>query len=124
MKANTHIQVEQDVDIVIKKLFRKWLGQLYDQVLVTTDGRYKQYKEANKDRKILEDCLLFLENYGETGSVKQYQVPIAMQLVDEIIRNLHGEIGRHPGTTKTMIAYGEKKHYPNIAQLTRKWVMS
>ena len=45
------------------------LGQPYDEVLMITDSRYKNYK-ANEDRIILKDGLLFRKYFGETGSVK------------------------------------------------------
>ena len=40
------------------------------------------------------------------------------------MRNLHGEFGRHPGISKTIIAYREKYYFPKMAQLIREWVMS
>ena len=94
-----------------------------NDVLLATDRRYKHYK-ANEDRIIRKDGLLFRKYYGETGSVKYYQILIPKQLVKEVLRNLHGEFGKHPGLTKTIIAYREKFYYPNIAQLIREWVLS
>ena len=82
----------------------KILGQLNDEVFMMTDSRYKNYK-ANEDRMILKDRLLFRKSFGETGRVKNYQILIPKQLVNEVLRNLHGEIGKHPGTSKTIIAY-------------------
>ena len=46
------------------------------------------------------------------------------QLVDEVTQNPHGEFGKHPGSSKLTIAYGQKNYYPNIAQLIRQGVMS
>ena len=68
-----------------------------------TDSRYKNYK-ANEDRIILKDGLLFRKYFGETGSVKYYQILIPKQLVKEVLRSLHGEFGKHPGIFKTIIA--------------------
>ena len=90
---------------------------------MTTDRRFKHYK-ANEDRIILKDELLFRKYYGETGNVKYYQILIPKQLVNEVLRNLHEEFGKHPGITKTIIAYREKYYYPNMAQLFREWVLS
>ena len=101
----------------------KILGQPHDDVLLTTDRRSKHYK-ANEDRTILKDGLLFRKYYGEAGSVKYYQNLIPKQLVNEVLRSLHGEFGKHPGFTKTIIAYREKYYYPTRAQLIREWVMS
>ena len=92
-------------------------------MLLATDRRFKHYK-ANEDCIILKDGLLFRKYYGETGSVKYYQTLIPKQLVNEVLRSLHGEFGKHPGNTKTIIAHREKYYYPIMAQLIREWVMS
>ena len=75
IKANARIRVEQDADLVLKNLKLKKLGQPYDDVLLTTDSRFKHYK-ANEGRIILKDGLLFRKHHGETGSVKYYQILI------------------------------------------------
>ena len=123
IKANARIRVEQDVDLVLKNLKLKFLGQPYDEVLIMTDSRYKSYK-ANEDRIILKDGLLFRKYFGETGSFKYYQILIPKQLVEDVLRSLHGEFGKHPGIFKTIIAYREKYYFPKMAQLIREWVMS
>ena len=123
IKANARIRLEQDVDLVLKNLKLKILGQAYDAVLLTTDKRSKHCK-ANEDRIILKDGLLFRKYYGETGNVKYYKIRIPKHLVSEVLRSLHGEFGKHPGITKTIIAYRQKYYYPNMAKLIRDWVMS
>ena len=123
IKASARIRVEQDADLVLKNLKLKKLGQPHDDVLLATDRRFKHYR-ANKDRIILKDGLQFRKYYGETGSVKYYQTLIPKQLIIEVLRKLHGEFGKHPGITKTIIAYREKFCYPNMAQLIREWVLS
>ena len=122
IKANAKIRVEQDVDLVLKNLKLKILGQPYDEVLIMTDSRYKIYK-ANEDRIILKDGLLFRKYFGETGSVKYYQSLMPKQLVNEVLRSLHGEFGKRRGISKTIIAYREKYYFPKMAQLIREWVM-
>ena len=64
IKANIRIRVEQDVDLVLKNMKLKVLGQQHDEVLLMTVSRYKHYK-ANEDRLILKDGLLFRKNFGE-----------------------------------------------------------
>ena len=123
IKANARIRVEQDVNLVLKNMKLKILGQPYDEMLMITDSQYKNYK-ANEDRIILKDGLLFRKFFGETSSVKYYQILIPKQLVEEIIRSLHGEFGKHPGIYKTIIAYRENCYFPEMAQLIREWVMS
>ena len=123
IKANARIRVEQNVDIVLKYMKLEILGQPYDEVLIITDSRYKNCK-ANEDRIILKDGFLFRKYFGETGSVKYYQILIPKQLVKEVLRSLHGEFGKHPGIHKTIIVYREKYYFPKMAQLIREWVMS
>ena len=123
INASARIRVEQDADLVLKNLKLKILGQPQDDVLLATERRYKHYK-ANEDRIILKDGLLFRKYYGETGSVKYYQILIPKQLVNEVLRNLHGEFGKHLGITKTIIAYREKYYYPNMAKLISERVLS
>ena len=69
MKANARIRIEQNVDLVLKNMKLKILGQPHDEVLITTESRYKHYK-ANEDRKILKLGLMFKKYFGETGSVQ------------------------------------------------------
>ena len=123
IKANAKIRVGQDVDLVLKNMKLRLLGQLYDEVLMITDSRYKNYK-ANEDRIILKDGLLFRTYFGETRSVKYYQILTPKKLVIKVLRSLHGEFGKHPGIFKTIIAYREKYYFPKMAQLIREWVMS
>ena len=123
IKADARIRVEQDADLVLKNLKLKILGQPHDDVLLTKDRRFKHYK-TNEDRIILNDGLLLRKYYGDTGHVKYYQILIPKQLVNEVLRSLHGDFGKHPGITKTIIAYREKYYYPKMAQRIREWVMS
>ena len=122
IKANARIRVKQDVDHVLKNMKLKILGQPHDEVLIMTDARYKNYK-ANEDHIFLKDGLLFRKYFGETGSVKYYQILIPKQLVNKVLRSLHGEFGKHPGNAQTISAYREKNSFPKMAQLIKEWVM-
>ena len=122
-KESARIRVEQDADLVLKNLKLKILRQPHDVVLLATDRRYKHYK-ANGDRIILkidnrwtpipEILALSTTKFSYRSSL----------LIKEVLRNLHGEFGKHPGLTKTIITYRGKYYYPNKAQLIREWVMS
>ena len=68
IKANAKIPVEQDVDLVLKKMKLKILGQPYDAVLTITDSRYNNYK-ANEVRKILKMAYC-------SGSILEKQVAL------------------------------------------------
>ena len=123
IKANARIRVKQDVDLVLKNMKLKILGQPHDEVSIKTDSRYRNYT-ANEDRIVLKDRLLFKKYFGETGSVKSYQFLIPKQLVNKVPRSLHGEFGKHPGISKTITAYREKYYFPKVEELIREWVMS
>ena len=105
-KANARIRVKQDVGLVLKNMKLKILGQPHDDGILMTDSRYENYK-ANEDRIILKDSLLFRKFFGETGSVKYYQILIPKQIINEVLRSLHGEFGKHPGISETIFAYRE-----------------
>ena len=109
--------------MVLRNLKLKILGQPHDDVLLTTDRQFKHYK-ANEDRIILEYEPLCRKYYGETGSIKNYQILISKQLVDEVRRSLHGKFGKHPGIIKTIIAYRQNYYYPNMAQLIGERIRS
>ena len=123
IEANARIRVEQDVNFVLKNMKLKILGQPYDEVVIMTNSRYKNYK-ANEDRIIPKDGLLLRKFFRGTGSVKYYQILIPKQLVEEVLRRLYGEFGKHPGIYKTIIGYREKQYFPRMAQLIRECVMS
>ena len=58
IKAKAQTRAEQDGDLVMKNINLKKLGQPHDDVLLTTDRRFKHYK-ASEDRNILKDGLPF-----------------------------------------------------------------
>ena len=89
----------------------------------TTDRKYKHYKTSG-DRIVLKDSPLFRKNYREAGSVKYHQILIPKQIVDVVLRSMHGEIGKHRGITRTIIAYRQKYSFPNMAQLITEWDLS
>ena len=122
IKANAGIRVEQDVDLVLKNMKLKIVGQPHDEVLMMTDSRYKNYT-ANEDRINLEDGLLF-RKFLETGSVKYHQILIRKHIINEVLSSIHGEVGKHSGISKTTIVYREKYYFPKMEQIIREWVMS
>ena len=65
---------EQDADIILKNNKNKILNQEYDQQLLKTDPRAKQY-EKHAERVILKNGLLVQKYYNETGRINHYQIP-------------------------------------------------
>ena len=123
-KTNGRIRVEQDADLVLKNLNLKIFGQPHDDVLLTSDTRFKHYK-ANEDRIILKDGLFIRKSHGKACSVKYYTILIPEQIVDGVLRSLHGGFAKYPGIT--ISAYRQKYYYPNMAQLIKEslvmWTM-
>ena len=58
-------EYEQKVNLVLKNLKLQILDQADEEVLITTDPRYKHYK-ANEDSIILKNGLLIRKKYGGT----------------------------------------------------------
>ena len=56
-----------NADLVLKNLKLKKLGQLHNDVLLTTDRRFRHYK-ANEGHIFLKVGLLLQKYYGEIGS--------------------------------------------------------
>ena len=75
IKANARTRVEQDVDLVLKNIKLKIPGQPYEDVILTMDRRFRQYK-AIEDRIISKDGLRLWNNYVETGNINCYQILI------------------------------------------------
>ena len=57
-----------------------------------------------------------MKYYGETDNVNYHQTLTAKQPLSEVLRSLHGGLGR----PKTKIVYRRKHDHPNMAQLIRK----
>ena len=102
IKTIARIRVEENVDLVLKKMKLKICGQPYDEVLLTPDKRLLHLK-ANEDRIIRNGGLVFWKFYGEIGNINYYQILVPTHLVGEVLRSLHGEVSRHPEITKTII---------------------
>ena len=114
IKANARIRVEQDVDFVLKIMILKTLGQPHDEVLMTTDSRYKNYK-ANEDRIIPRDIFLFKKIFGETGSVKYYQIFIPKHLVKEGKNIIFQKWRNCSGNRSCHVSIGSENHELTVA---------
>ena len=84
IKANARIPVEQETNQVQRNSKLKIVGQSHDEMLLTTDSRFKHYK-MNEDLIIFKHCLLFCKYNGVTGSAKSYQNLIQNQPIEEVL---------------------------------------
>ena len=48
--------------------------------------------------------------YGECGQVTHHQILIPEHLITELLKAIHGQMGKHPGITK-MIQECRSKYY-------------
>ena len=54
--------------------------------------------------------------YGESGQVTQHQILISEHLIAELLKAIHGQIGKHPGITKMIQECRSKYYYPGLAK--------
>ena len=79
-QAIARIGVEQDVDLVMKKLKLKLLRQPHDEVLLTRDRRLEHYN-ANGDHNIHKNWLFFRKMTENLVIIQNYQFLMPKQLV-------------------------------------------
>ena len=61
--------------------------------------------------------------YGECGQVIHHQILIPEHLITELLKAIHGQMGKHPGITKMIQECRSKYYYPGLAKKIRQWVM-
>ena len=61
--------------------------------------------------------------YGECGQVTHHQMLIPEHLITELLKALHGQMGKHPGITKMIQECRSKYYYLGLAKRIRQWVM-
>ena len=99
MKEDARIRVEQDSNIVFKAIKKKLICEEYDKHLLQTDPTAKRLL-MYENRLIVKDGILMRKYYGECGQVKHHQILIPEHLITELLKALHGLMGKHPGITK------------------------
>ena len=60
--------------------------------------------------------------YTITGTRSHYQILLPIQLLEEILKALHGHNSNHPDITKIIQEARQKYYYPNFAKYIKKWV--
>ena len=61
--------------------------------------------------------------YGECGQVTHHQILIPEHLITELLRAIHGQMGKHPGITKMIKECRSKYYYPGLAKRIKQWVL-
>ena len=109
IKEDARIRVEQDSDPVFKTIKKKLICEEYDKHLLQTDTTAKRLL-VHENRLIVKDGILMRKYYGECGQVTHHQILIPEHLITELLKALHGQMGKHPGITK-MIQECRSKYY-------------
>ena len=122
IKENARIGVEQDSNLVFKAIKKKLICEEYDKHLLQTDPTAKRLL-VHENRLIVKDGILMRKYYGECGQVTHHQILIPEHLITELLKPLHGQMGKHPGITKMIQECRSKYYYPGLAKRIRQWVM-
>ena len=51
--------------------------------------------------------------YGECGQVTHNQILIPEHMIAELLKPIHGQMGKHPGITKMIQECRSKYYYPD-----------
>ena len=112
IKENARIRVEQDSNLVFKALKRKLICEEYDKHLLQTDPTAKCLL-VDENRLIVKDGVLMRKYYGECGQVTHNQILIPEHMITELLKAIHGQMGKHPGITKMIQECRSKYYYPD-----------
>ena len=99
MKDDAGIRVEQDSDLVFKAIKKTLICEEYDKHRLLTDSTAKRLL-VHENRLIVKDGILMRKYYGECGQVTHHQMLIPEHLITELLKAIHGQMGKHPGITK------------------------
>ena len=115
-------RVEQDSNLVLKAIKKKLICEEHDKHLLQTDPIAKRLL-VHENRLIVKDDILLRKYYGECGQVTNHQFLIPEHLITELLKTIHGQMGKHPGITQKIQECRSKYYYPGLAKRIRQWVM-
>ena len=105
-----------------KTIKRKLICEEYDKHLLHTVPKAKRLL-FHENRLIVKDGILMRKYYGECGQVTHHQLFIPEPLITELLKAIHGQMGKHPGITKIIEESRSKYYYPGLAKRIKQWVM-
>ena len=122
IEEDARMRVEQDTDIVFRAIKKKLLCEEYDKQLIQPAPRAKRLL-VHDNRLIVKDGTLLRKHYGECGQVTHHQILIPEHLITELLKAIHGQMGKYPGITKMIQECRSKYYYPELAKRIKQWVM-
>ena len=117
----SRILIEQDSDPTLLHFKREMLGLPFDEQILLNDARYMQ-NSRNKKRIIIEDDILYRQNYNDLGEVSHLQVLLPAQLLKVLLQSKFGTAGKHPGNSKKIQKVRPKYYVRSIATYVTNWV--
>ena len=120
IKEDARIRVEQDSDLVFKAIKRKLICEEYDKHLLQTNPKAKLLL-VHESRLLVKDGILMRKYYGECGQVTHHQILIPEHLITELLKAIHGQMGKHPGITKMIQECRSEYYYPGLAKRIKQW---
>ena len=115
MKEDARIRVEQNSDLVFKAIKKKLICEEYDKHLLQTDLTAKRLL-VHENRLIVINGIPMRKYYGECGQVTHHQTLIPEHLITELLKAIHGRMGKHTGITKMIIECRSKYSHPGISK--------
>ena len=61
--------------------------------------------------------------YGECGQVTHQQILIPEHLMTDLVKAIHGQMGKHPGIKKMIQECKSKYYNPGLAERIKQWVL-
>ena len=98
-KEDARIRVEQHTDIVFKAIKKKLICEENDKHLLQTDPNAKRIL-VHENGLIVKDGKLKQKDCGECEQVTHHHILIPEHLFTELLKAIHGQMGKHPGITK------------------------
>ena len=99
IKEDARIRIEQDSDLVFKAIKRELIWEEYDKHLLQTGPKAKRIL-VHENRLIVKDGILMRKYYRECGQVTHRQILIPEHLITELLKAIHGQMGKYPGVYK------------------------
>ena len=124
IKEDARIRVEQDSDLVFKAIKRKLICEEYDKHLLQIAPKAKRLLvHVHENRLIVKDGILMRRYYGECGQVTHHQILIPEHLITELLKAIHGQMGKHPRITEMIQECRSKYYYTVLAKRIKQWVL-
>ena len=107
---------------MFKAIKRKLICEEYDKHLVQTDPRANRIL-VHENRLIVKDGIIMCKYYGECGQVIHHQILIPEDLITELLKKVHRQMGKHSGITKMIQKCRSKNSYPGLTKRIKQWVL-